>query len=36
MLYFKNLKEKILTSRGSLPNFNEIEKVSKYEMGFER
>ena len=21
---------------GSLPNFNEIEKVSKYEMGFER
>ena len=22
--------------KGSLPNFNEIEKVSKYEMGFER
>ena len=25
-----------IAKTGSLPNFNEIEKVSKYEMGFER
>ena len=36
--YSKNRKSilKKLQIKGSLPNFNEIEKVSKYEMGFER